>query len=108
MNPTSRQLDSAFAVFDKDGSGTIDPEELMAILTDPKGGAPLSIEAAKVWRPVVGGREGGGDEGGGGAGGGGEGGLLGGGGGEVSDCTSRLAQAELHSSLHVPVAPLQL
>ena len=52
-NPTLLQLDSAFAVFDKDGNGTIDPEELITILTDPKGGVPLSLEAAKVWRAVV-------------------------------------------------------
>jgi len=34
-------------VFDKDKNGTIDPDELMAILTDPKGGQPLTREQAK-------------------------------------------------------------
>ncbi|KAL1498975.1 hypothetical protein AB1Y20_013495 [Prymnesium parvum] len=45
--PTKAELDAAFAVFDKDKNGTIDPDELMAILTDPKGGQPLTREQAK-------------------------------------------------------------
>jgi hypothetical protein len=47
--PTKSELDKAFSVFDKDGNGTIDPEELMAILTNPKGGNALSLEEAKAF-----------------------------------------------------------
>lgn len=36
---------AAFAVFDKDGSGSLSIDELRAVLKDPAGGAPLSDEA---------------------------------------------------------------
>eukprot|EP00966_Prymnesium_polylepis_P198498 4600116-Prymnesium_polylepis.1 len=47
--PTKANLDSAFAVFDMDGNGMVDPEELCAILTNPEGGEPLSLEQAKAY-----------------------------------------------------------
>ena len=35
---------AAFSVFDKDGSGALDTEEIRAILQRPGGGSPLSDE----------------------------------------------------------------
>jgi len=47
--PTKKELDEAFDVFDKDGSNSISPDELVGILTDPAGGNPLTLEQAEAF-----------------------------------------------------------
>ena len=48
MAPTPSQLKAAFAVFDTDGSGTLTPDELKAILTRPAYGRPPRFSSEQV------------------------------------------------------------
>ena len=43
----AEEIRGAFRLFDEDSSGTITPEELMAILTRPNTGNSLSLADAK-------------------------------------------------------------
>ena len=45
---TEEQLSAAFKVFDKDNSGTLTVEELMAVLTHPGTGTSFTEEDAKM------------------------------------------------------------
>ena len=45
IDPSEAQI--IFTLMDTDGSGTLTPEECIAILTRKGGGAPLSLEAAQ-------------------------------------------------------------